>query len=304
MLMNDVNDPIFLGKLFDYCDTKKIAKKMEIGRLIRDFNYGALHKQNKPSPVNFDRTNLGQNATQLYFIMIHLPFILMKSKDKLKDVWLVLETLLKAIQIIYSQKICEDDINNLDSYIAMHYTPLIEVFDAKLIPKHHHILHYPNAIRKMGPIIFSSMIGFESRHQFFTRAARNTNNFINIAKTLARKNQEAVSYKIFATDVTEISKSSINFNKCQNFVEFSGPIAKFFGSNDLDNLKVLNFVKFNSFEYRPGLIIISNDCVYEIIQVLSNSDQILFFFLLPILRKEILFIFQQYRNCAPIYRCF
>lgn len=60
---------------------KKIVKKTEIKSMVRDFNYGILYKQNKPSLVNFDRANLGQNAAPLYFIMIHLPFIFASHKE-------------------------------------------------------------------------------------------------------------------------------------------------------------------------------------------------------------------------------
>lgn len=279
-VMHDVNEgviPFFLQKLFDYCDSKKIVKKSEISRLIRDYNYGFLHKQNKPSVVNFERSNLGQNAKQIYSIMIHLPFIFAKYRDQLKDVWIAMENLLKAMQIIYSHRICEDDLANLTKYIELHYKLLIKLFNAMLKPKHHNVLHYPNTIRKTGPIIYSWMMRFEAKHQFFTRAAKNTNNFINIAKTLAKKHQEAVSYRIFTTDVIKVSKTGSNFNKCKNFSEFMDQVAKFLGYDVLNKLKVLNFAHFNCFEYRNGSIIISNDNVYEIVQVLSNEDQILLF---------------------------
>lgn len=74
-VMHDINEgliPFFLTKLFENCDTRKIIKRSDIQRLVRDNNYGILHKRNKPSKLNFDRSNLGQNATQLYTIMLHL----------------------------------------------------------------------------------------------------------------------------------------------------------------------------------------------------------------------------------------
>lgn len=279
-VMHDVNEgliPLFLEHFFIFCDTNRIVRKSGIIRMVRDFNYGLLQKPNKPSLINFDRSNLGQNAKQLYAIMLHLPFIFANFKEKLKKVWPAMETLLKSMQIIYSHKICEDDINNLASYIELHYTVIMEVFAVKLRPKHHHVLHYPNAIRLIGPIIHSWMMRFESKHKFFTKAAHNTNNFVNIAKTLAKKHQEAFSFKTFATDSIETSKFIIDFERSHRYVEFSDQISRFVESENLNKLKVLKFVKLNSIEYRNGLMVIENDIVHEIVQIFSIDKRILFF---------------------------
>lgn len=100
--------------------------------------------------------------------MIHLPFIFAKYQAKLNDIWGSTESLLKIMQIVYSHTISEDDINILTSYIEEHYTFLIEKFNATLSPKDHHITHYPNAIRKIGPLINYWMLRFEAKHRFFT----------------------------------------------------------------------------------------------------------------------------------------
>lgn len=192
-VMHDINEgliPYFLAKFFEYCDKKKILKKSETHRLVRDFDYGVLHKRNKPSTINFERSNLGQNATQLYSVMIHLPFIFRNVREKLREVWSSAESLLKLMQIVYSSEIREDDVCNLSTHIEEHFTCLQRFFDGKLIPKHHNVLHYPNTIRKIGPLINYWMMRFEAKHQFFTNAANNTKNFVNITKTLAHKHQE------------------------------------------------------------------------------------------------------------------
>lgn len=277
-VMHDVNEgliPFLLENFFKYCDSKNIVKKSEIKRLVRDYNYGLLGKRNKPSLLNFDRTNLGQNAKQLYFIMIHMPFIFVKYKEKLKNVWIAVETLLKSMQIIYSYKICEDDIRNLSSYIENHYITILNIFDVKLLPKHHNVLHYPNAISKMGPLMNSWMMRFEAKHQFFTTAARETNNFINIAKTLAEKHQEIFSHKNFAFDTIEPSKTHNTFHQCKYYANFDRKIKELVGEENYTNLVGLKFVKFNAFEFRNGLMIISNNTVYEIDQILSCFDRII-----------------------------
>lgn len=279
-VMHDVNEGLilfFLSKFFEYCDTQKIMKKNEIQCLVRDFNYGVLHKQNKPSLINFDRPNLGQNATQSYFIMIHLPFIFKNVKYELESVWISAESLLKMMQIIYSTKVCDDDITNLSSYIEIHYESLLQIFNAMLLPKHHLVSHYPNAFRAIGPLINYWMMRFENKHTFFTNAAHNTKNFVNIAKTLANKHQEVFAYKSFVTDEIEFSKRSSNFLNSDCYDKYIEIISNFVDQNEHGRLKILLFAKYNSFEYREGLFILSNNTVYEIMKIFSLEDQLLLF---------------------------
>lgn len=245
--------------------------------MVRDFNYGVLHQQNKPSALCLERSNLGQNAMQLYTIMIHLPFIFAEYREKLEKIWISVESLLRMMQIVYSRTISEDDIQNLALYIEAHYQFLIGEFKSTLLPKHHIVLHYPNAIRKMGPLINYWMMRFESKHQFFTRAAQQTRNFINIAKTLARKHQEYICYKSFATDSVEFAKKFIRLEKHKNFIKFREQIAKFLREDDIDGLKVVNFAKLNCFVYREGLMLVSNGKVFEIVLLMSRNDNLTFF---------------------------
>lgn len=252
-------------------------KKNEIQCLVRDFNYGVLHKQHKPSLINFDRPNLGQNATQSYFIMIHLPFIFKNFKTELESIWITASSLLRMMQIIYSNKVCDDDINNLSSFIEIHYDSLLRIFNATLLPKHHLVSHYPNAFRNIGPLINYWMMRFENKHTFFTNAAHNTKNFINIAKTLANKHQELFAYKSFLTDKIEFSKRSSNFLNSDCYDKYNEIISNFIDEDEHGRLKIQLFAKYNSFEYREGLFILSNNTVYEIIKIFSFEDQLLFF---------------------------
>lgn len=263
-IMHDVNEgiiPFYLTKLFEYCDMNKIMKKSDIVTLVRDHIYGQLDQRNKPSLIMLNQHNLGQNAAQMYTIMINLPFIFANFKEKLESIWISAESLLKIMQIIYSKKICEEDIENLISYIEIHYKCLQEIFGATLLPKHHLVLHYPYAIRKIGPLIHYWTIRFEAKHGFLKSAAHKTKNFVNIGKTLAKKHQETFSHKKFATDVIVFSKVNTDFKKCNHEKDYSDQIALFIS---LNGLKVLKFAKYNSFEYRKGLMIISEGNLFGI----------------------------------------
>lgn len=278
-VMHDVNEgiiPFYLHSFFEYCDTKNIVKKNEMMEMIRDFNYGFLNSRNRPSTLMFERTNLGQNATHSYTIMIHLPFIFERFNENLKDIWISAESLMSMMRVIYSRNISEEDIARLSTDIEVHYNFLIDIFKTKLIPKHHNVLHYPSAIRQIGPLINYWMMRFESKHLFFTTAAKRTNNFVNIAKTLAFKHQEALSYKTFATDQIEFSKRNSNFKSDNRYSIYCNHIEKCIGQAATQNLQVLKFATFNSFEYREGCMLL-NEKIFQIVLILSHENKLLFF---------------------------
>lgn len=77
-IMHDICEgiiPFFLHNVFQYCIDKKICNQKYLIRRIRDFNYGVLNSQKKPSRLQIERNNLGQNASQLYAIMVNMYFM-------------------------------------------------------------------------------------------------------------------------------------------------------------------------------------------------------------------------------------
>lgn len=104
---------------------------------IRDFNYGYISRKSKPSSLKIQKDNLNQNATQSYYLMINLPFILYDVKNELEEVWICVQSLLKVMQIIYSNSIRESDVRNLNELIKTHLESHAEKFKGNLKPKHH-----------------------------------------------------------------------------------------------------------------------------------------------------------------------
>lgn len=155
-LLHDVNAsliPKTLNKIFSYCVQHKILTKNQIVAAIRDFNYGNIDSQKKPSVRDLDR--LGQSASQLYTIITFLPIILRKQRDKLKDIWICVETALQIMQILYSSTIAETDVCLLETLIDKYLSNMRIIFDMHLTPKLHFLTHYSNVIRDMGPVIHS-----------------------------------------------------------------------------------------------------------------------------------------------------
>lgn len=274
-IMHDVNEgaiPFVLSHLFMYMNEKKIMSSVNIQIRVRDFNYGELSKRDKPSDLKLDRKNLGQNASQSHCLFINLPFIFVDCREQLEHIWMGVECLLRCVEIMYSKEISDNDVEQLAVFIEYHLKWLQECFEAHLLPKHHFLTHYPNAIPRIGPLIYFWMMRVDSKHQFFTHQAKNTNNFVNITKTLAKKHQAMMTYKTFT--VSDIQPSKLSYNLSEVDAKHMEFILSCLGEGIKNELHVPKFASFNSFSYRRGLIIVVENAIYEIIHVLSLHGKI------------------------------
>lgn len=271
-LMHDVNEGIilvFLKFFFDSLVSLKILKYSDIANMVRDHNYGTLSQKNKPSKVNFKKHNLNQNATQSYNLFLNLPFIFHEQKDKMADIWSILEMLLKILQIIYSPKISERDLDRLSNLIPKFLSALVE-HGVSLTPKLHNLIHYVLVIRNMGPLIHMWAMRMESKHKIFTQMAKNTTCFKNITETLATRHQQIACLK------TDMFSDKIIPSKSHEKLVKTGDFDKYLDSNVLDEAfetsDCLEFLKINSFEYRKGFMVFCDGSIYEIVDVLRFED--------------------------------
>lgn len=194
-MMHDVFEgiiPACLRALFNYCIAKNILTDTQIHNRIRDHNYGQLNIRNKPSTISLKQANLNQSASQSYCLMMNTPFILFDLKDRLSDIWICVESLLGILQIILSDRVTENDLIELEKLIHLHLSKYIELFEMRLIPKQHHLTHYPTIIRAMGPLKNCWMMRMEAKHKFFTDHARKIKSRVNICKSLAEAHQKTV----------------------------------------------------------------------------------------------------------------
>lgn len=197
-IVHDLNEgviPFTLMHLIKYCHSEKIVKETELTKMIQYHDYGVLNRKSIPSQINMDKHNLNQNASQSLCLFRCIPFILSRFREQLQDVWISIETLLKIVQIVYSLKITERDLQTLEQCVFDHLSTvkLKLKIDDNLIPKHHFTTHYARIIREMGPLKQMGMMRFESKHKTLKIFVKKTNNFMNINQTLAIKHQQMMS---------------------------------------------------------------------------------------------------------------
>lgn len=277
-IMHDINEgivPFLLKHLFAYCISKKIIGDDDLKRKIQFHHYGFLNKKNCPSLVSFDKRNLNQNAAQSLCLLQHIPFIFhdYRNNMKLKEVWTCVESLLRVTQIVYSSIIDRDDLNDLEYNIRNHLEDIKQHFGIEMIPKHHFLTHYPAVIRSMGPLKALSSMRFEGKHKTLKRIAGQTNNFINLTKTLATKHQQ------MASTIDDNYRNKFANGKLRKIDDiFLNDHVDLINDhfNRIEELRETKWLEYNVFNYRKGFFIFENSFLYEIEKIVVKDSNFYF----------------------------
>lgn len=184
---------------------------------IESFDYGYSESSSKPSPLkkelidtNDNSTKLHQSASQLWTLATILPLIigpLVDENDKFYENFL---DILEITRIVFSTDIPAWMVDYLDDLIESYLLDYMSLY-GDLIPKQHHLVHYPTMIRLMGSLLPYMCMRMEAKHKYFKKLVETLGCFRNIYKSLALKHQINIS--------VEWSKSLKSTNK-------SGPCKK------------------------------------------------------------------------------
>lgn len=180
---------------------------------ITSFDYGLPDKSNKPciireATLRSPDGSPSQNAGQMWCLMRHITVLLGDLVPEDDEHWDLILVLRECMDIIFSPVISEGDIAYLEQLIQAHHMLYLELFPRRhLKPKHHFMVHYPTAIRMLGPLIHLWVMRFEAFHNFSRRLSHIVCNFQNIAKTLSYRNQMLLCYNIISRQTLTTTKS-------------------------------------------------------------------------------------------------
>lgn len=231
-----------------YVRSKEI-KTEQLNARIKSFKYGYTEKLNKPSS-NFtpamiynDQQKIKQRATQQWLLSRVIPFILYDKVTTTDDEMVLLALLNQLVSIIVMEEFSEGSLQYLDCLLINFNFLCEKVFPKQItLNKSHHLLHYTDSIRQIGPLIHYWCMRFEGKHNEFKHIAQTSNNFKNITKTLANRHQTIHAYYLEEL----FSKTNLN---CE--IQFS---------------KIDNYIKsvdINGTEYRLGLMVCFDYCEKE-----------------------------------------
>lgn len=278
-VMHDLSEgviPFLQGNLFKYCFEAHLFTEEELKNKALFHDYGVLNSRNIPSAICIDRRNLGQNASQQKCLMQNLPFILHEYKydPRLIRVWHCVTSFLECSRIIYGAHLTDYDLDKLEVAISNHLKGMIQHFPgANLIRKHHYMLHYPNIIRAVGPVVHMSTMRFEMLHKSFTKYSRRSNNFVNVTQSLTRNFQRSKLTEIPYQD--EISNAKLRDIPSGCFEHYKDILLESF--ENIEHVSITKWLKINNNYYRKGLILKENNSSFcEIDEILFRSGNFYF----------------------------
>ena len=88
----------------------------------------------------------------------------------------------KKVEISFAPCIYEIKVQYFDGLITKHLVLFRKIFLDTNIPEHHFVQHYPDMIKKFGPLVKCYTIQFEGKHSYFTTVIKQVHCFENISK--------------------------------------------------------------------------------------------------------------------------
>ena len=180
--------------LLFFIQNKHVSLQL-INGAITNHNYGYSEVSDKPGPLREtvfygdEQYKLKYKAAQARIFLRLLPFFIAPFVDTNNEYYTFLMELIQIVQIIMSPVITIDTIQHLKQLIAEHLTKFTMLFpDKNILPKQHYLIHIPNMIKSVGPMVRSSCFSFEAAHKYFKELARKQN-FKNLTMSLAKRHQ-------------------------------------------------------------------------------------------------------------------
>lgn len=191
-----------------------------------------------------------------------LPLLIGHLIPEGDETWEVLMHLKDVVELSLSVGFTEESVYFLQCKISEHRGAFQRVFpDKKLRPKHHYVEHYPGPIKMFGPLSHVWTMRFEGKHKFFKKAVRHTNNFKNIALSLAVRHQKMISFHLAATS---FFKPSIKLTKVKSVMVSSFPENvqnSLFEMNDRQStILVVSPVCVDSVKYSADMVVSVGSC--------------------------------------------
>jgi hypothetical protein len=167
----------------------------QFNQIVTKFKYSGSDANNKPSIISEEGSKLGGHAVQNWCLLKLLPLFIGSRVNTSDPVWQLTLLLREVVELICAPEISLTQVAYLRVKLEDYLEQRVELFPDKPVkPKHHYMAHYPRLILQFGPLIRVWTLRFESKHSYFKKCARYSQNFINICHTFAERHQLLQAY--------------------------------------------------------------------------------------------------------------
>ena len=245
----------------------------EIYQCLDTFKLNEVDRQN---PINFKSSLSALSASQG---KIFRKIFLLALKDKLPYDHPLFEGFLilnKVVDFLYSPFFYKAWFTPLENNISQLLRFVRCTLNLNIYPKLHYLLHYPEIIKKFGPIRYISTDQFESSHRHFKEQLITSCNHKDIITTMFKGALNKFSF-MYSEDY--IQESCVKVGSLSKKVP--SEIRSFVQSKlDDTEFSFVNYVKFYGYKYSEGCYIFcdeSNNIAFfkKVVYVISYKDSFL-----------------------------
>lgn len=178
-----------LAKIIQYFLVKNFFIIEHLNERIKYFNHQSNFDRGNKMPL-IDYLKKGyviMSTAEMSAMICYLTFIIGDLVPYDNEVWNFYLTLCEIINIVTDRITSDAQVNFLKQLIISHHEMYIQLFNDYLKPKFHFMVHYPEIIRRMGPLQNLSSIRYEGFHKISKTYASIVTSKKNITLTLALK---------------------------------------------------------------------------------------------------------------------
>lgn len=260
-LMHDLYEGVLrydMAKIINSLVKQNCFSLTTLNNRVKYFNY-EYSEFNHPPPVrkdHLDKNHIIFSSSEMNIFVKNFRYFIGDLVLPDNSTWLLYLALLEIVEILSLHSITSRNVEKLEIIIPKYLHNLLELFpDFTLKPKHHFLLHYPDIIRKVGPVSKISTERFEAKHRDLKKVANNVQTRKNIPLTLAKKwKMQFVEKCIFRKGVGDrisVSKPTFDLQNLEN-IQFTEKI----------NINLSDFYQINWYE-KNGIRINKNDLIFS-----------------------------------------
>lgn len=175
-----------------FIDTKKYFSLETLNNRKKNFEYGELEIGNISPDIargHLKHRHLKMSASEMKTFVMYFPLMVGDMIPPDDEVWLFILSLVQILDKILAYKVTDFSISSLEALIKKHNTQFMNIFKVTLKPKHHILTHYPEVMRKCGPVRKFWSFQFESKHRSFKVYTHAITSRKNICLSMEKKYQ-------------------------------------------------------------------------------------------------------------------
>lgn len=192
--------PLEIKLMLTYFITNRVFSLNYFNDRLLNFNYG-YSESDKPVPILShvlynSKKKIRASSSQMLVLIKVLPFLVAGQIPEGEDHWLCFILLRKILDIVLCPVVSNNLCSSLKLLIKDHHNLFVRLYGASaVIPKMYFLIHYPDQIEAVGPMICTWTIRHEAKLNFFKQAS-SLLNFKNVPLSLASRHQRWFCYEM------------------------------------------------------------------------------------------------------------